>query len=160
MFTLFRNNYALFSKSFLNPMFFAGDNQWVRPQISILNFSRYCRFRAAQKRLSVSGEDSARHTLHLSVLAGVAMTSQTRVFFCREHVDHPMIQESMLQKDHLSKNSPSPPIPTKCSHVLKLSRIYRKKLLGKTCPSEFKSSRFMLNVCFNFFVPTCCTENR
>ena len=67
----------------------------------IVNFAQYCRYRSALKRLEGCA-DVEMQSLLVAALGGLAtLGPDTRVFYCRDSFEHPVIQEHELRQDHL-----------------------------------------------------------
>ena len=91
-----------FSTCVLMLCLFVGD--WPHTsQVVIVNYPQYCRYRAVLKRLDGCKDHWLRSVL-VGALGGITTVGEkTRVLFCRDSFEHPIIQEHELRQDHLGK---------------------------------------------------------
>lgn len=106
--------------------------------MTILSYSRYCRYRATLKRLEHVSDDHVRVKLIETLSGFVASQPNTRIMFAKETIDFPDILESHeLLCPHLAPKLKGKP------------RGRRKKLLSRIseCSSPAPSSEFSVDSC-------------
>lgn len=80
--------------------FFAEGN--THTNVTILSYSRYCRYRATLKRLE-SVQDQWIRTKLIETLSGfVATQPNTRIMFCKDTIDYPELESHELLCNHLA----------------------------------------------------------
>ncbi|KAK3597784.1 hypothetical protein CHS0354_006144 [Potamilus streckersoni] len=73
-------------------------------EVTIMSFSRYCRYRAMLKRLENCPDKWLRNTIVCAIGGFIANTSNNRVLFCRNTYDHPDLDDFEHRCDHLAPN--------------------------------------------------------
>ncbi|GAB0098650.1 ARID DNA-binding domain [Sergentomyia squamirostris] len=72
------------------------------PHVSVVSFSKYCRFRALMKRIEHIESDWLRNAL-IDALGGSAIDSTcSRIMFCKETFDYPELETHELLCNHLA----------------------------------------------------------
>lgn len=110
----------------------------LHSNVTILSYSRYCRYRATLKRLEHVSDDHVRVKLIETLSGFVASQPNTRIMFAKETIDFPDILESHeLLCPHLAPKLKGKP------------RGRRKKLLSRIseCSSPAPSSEFSVDSC-------------
>lgn len=110
----------------------------MHSNVTILSYSRYCRYRATLKRLEHVNDDQVRVKLIETLSGFVASQPNTRIMFAKETIDYPEILESHeMLCPHLAPKLKGKP------------RGRRKKFTSRIseCSSPAPSSEFSVDSC-------------
>lgn len=78
------------------------DNE-VSPEITVMSYSRYCRYRCMLKRLENCEDKWLRYALVTAIGGFAASKENNRVYFCRDTFEHADLDDFELRCDHLGK---------------------------------------------------------
>jgi len=70
--------------------------------VTVLSYSRYCRYRATQKRLEAVQDEYTRNKLIETLSGFVASQPNTRIMFVKETIDYPELESHEVFCAHLA----------------------------------------------------------
>lgn len=78
-----------------------GANTDTSPEIMVMSYARYCRYRCMLKRLENCEDKWLRHALVTAIGGFAASKENNRVYFCRDIFEHADLDDFELRCDHL-----------------------------------------------------------
>ena len=81
----------------------SGEENSYGSEVVILNYTQYCRFRSMSKRLEGCKDEYLKNVVVGAMGGYITLAPHTRVLFCRDMFEHPVIQEHEMRQDHLGK---------------------------------------------------------
>ena len=96
----------------------------ISPQIMVMTYARYCRYRCMLRRLEKCEDKWLRHAL-VTAIGGFAATKENnRVYFCRDIFEHADLDDFELRCDHLGTLYISISYVICCSPFLYIYRLH------------------------------------
>ena len=84
-----------------NFLLLAEDDGDSNPDVVIMSFSRYCRYRSILKRLENCEDKWLRHAIVSAIGGFTSKNPNNRIYFCRDTFEHPDLDDFELRCDHL-----------------------------------------------------------
>lgn len=109
----------------------------MHSNITVLSYSRYCRYRATLKRLEHIEDNQIRIKLIETLSGFVASQPNTRIMFAKETIDYPDLESHEMLCPHLAPK------------LIGRPRGRRKKITSRIsdCSSPAPSSEFSVDSC-------------
>ena len=87
----------------LNGIYVSDDTKKCGSEVMVISYPQYCRFKAVLKRLENLTDKWLKSAI-VSAIGGFTVgAAECRVLFCRDALDHPLLQDHEARCDHLGE---------------------------------------------------------